>query len=45
MVEFLGISRQGKTFDDFPHLAAAAGAMLNDIAWWAEALKTAREAT
>lgn len=44
MVEFLGIWQQGKTFDDFPHLAQAAGAMLDDIAWWATALKTAREA-
>jgi len=44
MVEFLGIWQQGKTFDDFPHLAQSAGGMLDDIAWWAKALKTAREA-
>jgi NAD(P)H-dependent FMN reductase len=44
MVEFLGIWQQGKSFDDFPHLAQAATGMLDDIAWWAKALKTAREA-
>lgn len=42
MVEFLGIWQQGKNFEDFPHLAQAANAMLDDIAWWAKALKTAR---
>jgi NAD(P)H-dependent FMN reductase len=44
MVEFLGIWQQGKSFDDFPHLAQSATAMLDDIAWWARALKSAREA-
>jgi len=45
MVEFLGVWQQGKTFEDFPHLAQAAGAMLDDLAWWAKVLKTARQAT
>lgn len=44
MVEFLGIWQQGKAFEDFPHLAQAANALLDDIAWWATALKSAREA-
>jgi NAD(P)H-dependent FMN reductase len=44
MVEFLGIWRQGKSFEDFPHLAQAANGLLDDIAWWAKALKTARQA-
>ena len=44
MVEFLGIWQQGKSFDDFPHLAQAANGLLDDIAWWAKALKTSREA-
>lgn len=44
MVEFLGVWQQGKTFADFPHLAQAASAMLDDVAWWAKVLKTAREA-
>ena len=43
MVEFLGIWQQGKSFADFPHLAQAANGMLDDIAWWANALKSARE--
>ncbi|MBT2303619.1 NAD(P)H-dependent oxidoreductase [Variovorax paradoxus] len=43
MVEFLGIWQQGKSFDDFPHLAQAANGLLDDMAWWAKALKTARE--
>lgn len=45
MVEFLGIWQQGKHFDDYPHLAKAAGAMLDDLGWWASTLKTARSAT
>ena len=44
MVEFLGIWQQGKSFEDFPHLAHAASGLLDDIAWWAKALKTSREA-
>ena len=44
MVEFLGIWQQGKSFDDFPHLAQAANGLLDDLAWWAKALKTAKEA-
>ena len=44
MVEFLGIWQQGKNFEDFPHLAQSAKSMLDDIAWWAAALKAAREA-
>ena len=45
MVEFLGIWQQGKSFDDFPHLAQAAKTLLDDLAWWTPALKTAREAS
>ena len=44
MVEYLGIARQGKSFDDFPHLAQAATGLLDDIAWWSKTLKTARAA-
>ena len=44
MVEFMGIWQQGKKFEDFPHLAQAANGLLDDMAWWARALKTAREA-
>jgi len=45
MVEFMGIWQQGKSFEDFPHLAQAATGLLDDMAWWARALKTAREAS
>jgi NAD(P)H-dependent FMN reductase len=41
--DFLGLWRQGKSFDDVPHLAQSAVAMLDELAWWAKALKIARE--
>lgn len=43
MTEFMGVAQQGKSFDDYPYLAQAAGAMLDDLAWWATVLKPARE--
>jgi len=43
MVEFLGIWQQGKTFADYPHLEQAAAGLLDDLVWWAKALKQARE--
>ncbi len=39
-IELLG----GKTFADLPHMGASAATMLNELAWWTKALKTAREA-
>lgn len=45
VIEFLGILQQGKSFDDFPHLAQAAKLLLDDMAWWATALKTARDSS
>ncbi|MEI7345623.1 NAD(P)H-dependent oxidoreductase [Dickeya chrysanthemi] len=45
MVEFMGVWQQGQQFGDFPHLAQAAGDMLDDLAWWAKALKSARITT
>ncbi|GKT22444.1 NAD(P)H-dependent oxidoreductase [Acidovorax sp. SUPP3334] len=44
MVEIMGVWKQGKRFEDFPHLAQSATGLLDDMAWWAHALKTAREA-
>lgn len=44
MVEFLGVWQQGKSFEDYPHLAQSAQGLLDDMAWWAKALKSAREA-
>jgi len=43
--DFMGLWQQGKSFEDMPHLAQSANAMLNELAWWAKALKTARDAT
>ncbi len=40
--DFMGLLRQGKSFDDYPHLAPAAAGMLEELAWWAKALKSAR---
>jgi NAD(P)H-dependent FMN reductase len=45
IAEFIGIWQQGKTFNDYPHLAQAAKELLDDIVWWAQALKTPRENT
>ena len=45
MIEFLGVWQQGKSFGDFPHLAQSATAMLDDLSWWAGALKNARTAS
>jgi NAD(P)H-dependent FMN reductase len=41
--DFLGLLQQGKTFDEFPHLAEAAAGMLDELAWWTGVLKAARE--
>jgi NAD(P)H-dependent FMN reductase len=43
MVESLGIMQQGKSFEDFPHLAQAANRLLDHMSWWAKVLKPARE--
>ena len=42
--EFMDILMHGKTLDDFPHLAQAAETMLDDLMWWASALRNARSA-
>ena len=43
MMESLGIMQQGKSFEDFPHLAQAAKRLLDEMSWWAKVLKLARE--
>lgn len=35
--------REGKTLDDFPALAAAATAMLDELVWWTETLTAGRQ--
>jgi NAD(P)H-dependent FMN reductase len=42
--DFIGMLMDGKTFADMSHLKPAAVAMLDELAWWAHALKTARAA-
>jgi NAD(P)H-dependent FMN reductase len=41
----LGVMLHGKALDDYPYLAQSRTAMFNQLAWWGNALKTAREAT
>jgi NAD(P)H-dependent FMN reductase len=43
--DFMGMLLGGKTFADSPHLLPAAHAMFDELAWWAYALKAAREST
>ncbi len=40
--EFVGMLMQGKTFDDFDYLETGALAMLDELVWWAAALRAAR---
>jgi NAD(P)H-dependent FMN reductase len=42
--DFIGMKMHGKTFAEMPHLEPSAVAMLDELAWWAHALKAAREA-
>lgn len=45
IAEFVGIWQQGKSFNDYTHLAQAANALLDELAWWAQALKVPRAST
>jgi hypothetical protein len=40
----LPLMKDEKDFADFPYLGDAAKLMLDDLVWWAGALKTARAA-
>lgn len=40
--DFIGMLMHGKTFADMPHLGPPARAMLDDLIWWVQALKSAR---
>ena len=42
---FLGVLMQGKSLDDYEFLKHARAALFDDLAWWGNALKTAREQT
>jgi NAD(P)H-dependent FMN reductase len=41
--DFMGLWRGGKTFDEMPHLSQSAKTMLDELAWWTKALKSARD--
>lgn len=43
LTEMLGIMREGKTMADYPYLVDTAKAMLDELVWWTNALKSARE--
>lgn len=42
--DFIDVLMNGKTLDDLPHLAQAAELMLDNLIWWAAALRAARSA-
>lgn len=42
---FVGVLMQGKTLDDYDYLVQARTAMFDDLVWWGDALKQAREAS
>jgi NAD(P)H-dependent FMN reductase len=42
MTEFVGMLQQGKDFADYPHLEKSAVAMIDDLVWWATALRSAK---
>ena len=41
--DFLAVRQGEKKLEDIEHLNQAAAALVNDVAWWAKALKTARQ--
>ena len=45
MEPFLGIMMHGKTMDDFEFLATSRTALFDNLVWWGEALRAARETT
>lgn len=45
MEPYLGVLKEGKTFNDFPFLVSTAASMLDELAWYAKTLKAGRQAT
>ena len=39
---YLGVLMEGKSFDDYPFVVEARNSMLDQLVWWARALRTAR---
>lgn len=44
MPDFVAVLQQGKKLEEIEHLNQSATAMLDQLAWWAKALKAARDA-
>ncbi len=42
--DFLAVKQGGKKLEDLEHLNQSADALINDVAWWARALRQARDA-
>jgi NAD(P)H-dependent FMN reductase len=40
--EYLGVLKEGKSLNDYPHLVEAAKNQLDQLVWWGNALKAAR---
>ena len=45
MEPYLGVFREGKSLNDYPFLVSTAGAMLDELGWYAKALKSGRDLT
>jgi hypothetical protein len=43
-IDFITTLQQGKNLSELTHLEPNVKAMLDELVWWANALKTAREA-
>ena len=43
-IDFIATLQQGKDLTELTHLEANVRAMLDELVWWANALKMAREA-
>jgi len=45
MEPYLGVWKEGKSFNDYAHLVSSAGLMLDELAWYAKTLRTGRDVT
>lgn len=45
MEPYLGVWKEGKSFNDFPYLVGTVAPMLDELAWYAKALKAGRQLT
>ena len=45
MEPYLGVWKEGKSFNDFPYLVGTVGPMLDELAWYTKALKDGRLTT